>query len=1122
MKDPRIALVLSAKTLLPVLLVIAGLSLAPGQNAQSSGSANSGQSNTATTRTNNPDGSTTVTTTTTYKDGSVTTETTYDKDGHDAGTVRTDIQTKDGDTTTTITKYDGNGHEIGKTVTRVDKDGNTTVTHYDGNGNPTNTSSLPPFKWKPDWKIGLDHKVPPELRYLRVPKSETQTAPGPTGATRVTNTDGVTTVTTVTIFNDGWIITITKYDKDGHDAGTTRTDVQTKDGQTTTTTTRWDGNGHETGKTVEEAKADGAKTTITYDGNGHETGRATVPKSEAQNQSSPRPKAKLQGLTPDDEKNIQKALNPEQSSGKTSGQTLGGAPSQNASGPWPPPPAKCPPCESYWTEMMELTKGHPGAMDTKVYVECVEKYCPKQETQHNTKPDQNQQSNTCPSGTGCTPCNPGEACESGLSNCPLGMHCSTQTSGGQQPAKPQGLTPEDEKRIQKALNPDETTNRASGRSGGAEHPPGHPDLPMLPCPQCADAWKQVLDYAQLESGDRDGRYAGAGRHFYEIYLQCVQKYCPELTTQLQTNTCPAGKCENPPTSTCPSGTRCSPCEPGAKCENPGVSNCPAGMHCTPCEPGQKCENQALTSAGQESPLADPSLTIEDKIALMIMKMMKDLDEKIKRQSQQQNQQTSPSPAMTESIVGIVTPAHRQKDKPFSGSLTTDPKQYQGIPGLHVQEVKVPLLVGGDGKPTLQGLRVDTGNGIFQKLGLPTSNSSYFFVPLTPGTRPHLVATSTFSSTGDTGSGLPGTATQNGAGTNTSRTVGQPAQGTTTGQIPAGSQATISQQGDQITIQPGPPPDGVPQPSVISFQPLGNPPVSVTLDVPGDWGMPQPYDETVQPINAQNPALFTPASGHQGLLGQTLTDPVCMPGHITAVHGAGQFSGDSYKLHVSFGGHPVDPIAASTDGFFFQVPASAQEGPAQLVFADQGPQGWFAASATIGVLQLHTGIANPNLHRGLHTTGTVGLSGGGYTGFKSPANQPGHEPFKISPGLSQYNKNVFYDPDLVSLTDIQKQVPDFHPPETGQPGFIFLSILNRTPNIISIDGFKGNIRSWYVPADSLPFNTQLGIKAIADGGFDIGIIAQPLFPLLPAQVYQLPPNVARELEDASRCGFSGPC
>jgi len=117
----------------PILVLLMGLA---GGHAPAQG-------NTATTRTNNPDGSTTVTTTTTYKDGSTTTTTTYDKDGHDAGTTRTDVQTKDGEKTTTTTKYDGSGHETSRTVERADKDGNKTTTTYDGQGHETGKSTIP-------------------------------------------------------------------------------------------------------------------------------------------------------------------------------------------------------------------------------------------------------------------------------------------------------------------------------------------------------------------------------------------------------------------------------------------------------------------------------------------------------------------------------------------------------------------------------------------------------------------------------------------------------------------------------------------------------------------------------------------------------------------------------------------------------------------------------------------------------------------------------------------------------------------------------------------------------------------------------------------------------------------
>lgn len=294
------------------------------------GAPSPGQSNTATTRTNNPDGGVTVTTTTTYSDGSTTTETIYDKDGHDAGTTRTDVQTKDGETTTTITRYDGNGHEIGRTVTRVDKEGNSTITNYDGNGQQTGTVVLPPFKFKPDFKLGLDYKFTRDLKdwpKLNPEKqSSTNAAPGPAGTTRVNSPDGTTTITTVTIFKDGWIVTVTKYDKDGHNAGATRTDVQTKDGETTTTTTKYDGSGHESGRTVERAGKDGNKTITNYDGEGHEIARSAAPPATAAAKEGPKNEGSLDGVVLPDEVHDRQPFTfavPE-GSGQVSIQTLNG------------------------------------------------------------------------------------------------------------------------------------------------------------------------------------------------------------------------------------------------------------------------------------------------------------------------------------------------------------------------------------------------------------------------------------------------------------------------------------------------------------------------------------------------------------------------------------------------------------------------------------------------------------------------------------------------------------------------------------------------------------------------------------------------------------------------------
>jgi hypothetical protein len=286
------------------------------------------QANTTTTRTNNPDGTATVTTTTTYKDGSTTNETNYDKDGHDAGSTRTDVQTKDGETTITITRYDGNGHETGKTITRIDKNGNSTITNYDAQGHETGTITLPRFEYKPDFKLGLDYKFKYSLRDWPKPDSKTQTGanspPGASGTTRVINDDGTTTITTVMLFKDGWTVTVTKYDKDGHDAGTTQTGIQSKDGTTTTTTTKYDGSGHETGKTIERAAADGSKTVTTYDGEGHETGRTTVPAGQKDAPKSVQ--SSLEGfVVPDDVHDRQPfTFGVPEGSGQISIQTLNG------------------------------------------------------------------------------------------------------------------------------------------------------------------------------------------------------------------------------------------------------------------------------------------------------------------------------------------------------------------------------------------------------------------------------------------------------------------------------------------------------------------------------------------------------------------------------------------------------------------------------------------------------------------------------------------------------------------------------------------------------------------------------------------------------------------------------
>ncbi|MGH9592314.1 MAG: hypothetical protein ACRD5L_04430, partial [Bryobacteraceae bacterium] len=61
-------------------------------------------------------------------------------------------------------------------------------------------------------------------------------------------------------------------------------------------------------------------------------------------------------------------------------------------------------------------------------------------------------------------------------------------------------------------------------------------------------------------------------------------------------------------------------------------------------------------------------------------------------------------------MGIVTPADARPGEEVSGSLVLDPKNYQGVPGLRVTTVELPLDRDDNGQPSLRGVVVDTGDG----------------------------------------------------------------------------------------------------------------------------------------------------------------------------------------------------------------------------------------------------------------------------------------------------------------------------------------------------------------------------------------------------------------------------
>jgi hypothetical protein len=75
----------------------------------------------------------------------------------------------------------------------------------------------------------------------------------------------------------------------------------------------------------------------------------------------------------------------------------------------------------------------------------------------------------------------------------------------------------------------------------------------------------------------------------------------------------------------------------------------------------------------------------------------------------QGQGNSPA-GETTAIVGVVLPTDVRPGDTISGSVVLNPQDYEKTPALHVIRVEVPLDTGDDGKPTLRGPVVDTGDG----------------------------------------------------------------------------------------------------------------------------------------------------------------------------------------------------------------------------------------------------------------------------------------------------------------------------------------------------------------------------------------------------------------------------
>jgi hypothetical protein len=183
---------------------------------------------------------------------------------------------------------------------------------------------------------------------------------------------------------------------------------------------------------------------------------------------------------------------------------------------------------------------------------------------------------------------------------------------------------------------------------------------------------------------------------------------------------------------------------------------------------------------------------------------------------------------------------------------------------------------------------------------------------------------------------------------------------------------------------------------------------------------------------------------------------------------------------------IFPFAANEATAFYQVGDDTPAGPAPVMLVD----GLRAYSWQASVLKLVTGLDKSVLVKNEATNGHVSLEVG---------ERP---PGKLDAGPA--------DPDLVNWAEIERLDPDFRPPQAGQSGGAVVVITNNSLDRISIKGFKGPARVYFVPEKSLAsWKETLGIRAKEKGGFNIGIRVTTLAKEVPAKQFLLPPELVAQ-------------
>jgi hypothetical protein len=284
---------------------------------------------------------------------------------------------------------------------------------------------------------------------------------------------------------------------------------------------------------------------------------------------------------------------------------------------------------------------------------------------------------------------------------------------------------------------------------------------------------------------------------------------------------------------------------------------------------------------------------------------------------------SPAPApvvLKATLVGIVVPTDTRPGDTISGTVVTNPHDYDNVPALKVVTAEVPLQHDASGHPSLEGVVVDTGDGHRQRA--------------------------------DTG------------------WIAMLAAGAGAGALPFifgrdGTPTPIAERSVPIE-QPG-----VTQPSTPV---IDRPPTATTVDRPtttGTAGHP-PTSTTVgqpsTPPGADRP-LTPPHTSSQPMPTDYETPPVAVDGNVQVVRGP--FGGDHNQTEILVDDKPATIAAETPRATYWRVPDGIEPGPHRLTVREhQVP----VASFPVSVVRLDMSADRLELLKGQSTRFRATVSG----------------------------------------------------------------------------------------------------------------------------------------------------